>query len=110
METPLLDELLARESRPAAAPEAVPEWAAEAVLDEVFASWSPGPPPEAPSPEWEMARQLGAGGEAPAPPPVRRAAEPCWERSDDDVLLGPRGGVFRRRARAATRGRLSRRG
>jgi hypothetical protein len=33
----------------------VPEWADDAHLDEAFASWTPGPPPEAPAAEREMA-------------------------------------------------------
>lgn len=37
-------------SRPGA-----PEWADEAHLDEAFADWTPGPPPEAPAVEHEMA-------------------------------------------------------
>jgi hypothetical protein len=37
-------------SRPTA-----PEWADEAHLDEAFAGWTPGPPPEAPAAEHEMA-------------------------------------------------------
>ena len=32
-----------------------PEWADEARLDEVFATWTPGPPPDAPASEREMA-------------------------------------------------------
>ena len=32
-----------------------PEWADEATLDEAFANWTPGPPPEAPAAEHEMA-------------------------------------------------------
>lgn len=35
--------------------QAVPEWADDAHLDEAFASWTPGPPPEAPAAEREMA-------------------------------------------------------
>lgn len=34
---------------------AAPEWADEAHLDEAFADWTPGPPPEAPAAEHEMA-------------------------------------------------------
>lgn len=37
-------------SRPTA-----PEWADDAHLDEAFANWTPGPPPEAPAAEHEMA-------------------------------------------------------
>jgi hypothetical protein len=34
---------------------AAPEWADESRLDEAFANWTPGPPPEAPAAEHEMA-------------------------------------------------------
>ncbi len=33
---------------------AVPDWAEDDVLDRFFASWTPGPPPDAPSAELEM--------------------------------------------------------
>ena len=38
-----------------------PDWADDAHLDEVFASWTPGPPDDAPSAEREMARMEPSG-------------------------------------------------
>ncbi len=40
---------------PSARPAPGPEWADEALLDEAFASWRPGPPDDAPAAEREMA-------------------------------------------------------
>ena len=69
---------------------AVPEWATDAALDEAFASWSPGPPCEAPAAEREMARLLGSVGQhrdqAPRPAPT-----------GDDVLPPRRRRLLRRR-------------
>ena len=72
-----------RPPQPTSGSGAVPEWATDAVLDDAFASWAPGPPPDAPTAERRMARLLGAGS----------------ERAADDVL--PR----RRRLRALPRPR-----
>ena len=88
-----------------------PEWADDALLDQAFASWVPGPPADAPAAEREMAHL-----EAPAPVddelsvtlPVADdwpssdelvADVPTppalgWTRSNDDVL--PAGGRQRR--------------
>ncbi len=77
-----------------------PDWADESRLDEVFASWVPGPPPDAPSAEREMASwsHPDSSGEPdaelrPASQAVPDAAEDLgadrvrsWTRSDDDVL------------------------
>lgn len=52
---------------PAGRPE-VPGWADDAKLDEVFADWSPGPGPDAPTVERNLMRLVPS---APAPPPRR---------------------------------------
>lgn len=82
-----------------------PEWADESRLDAAFASWTPGPPSDAPAAEQDMARvdtpgpqlvpqappdearspersEEGAPTEASPPAAERRR----WTRSDDDVL------------------------
>ncbi len=68
----------------------VPEWAEDAVLDRFFASWTPGPPPDAPSAEQEMMGLVtSAGGEAGTDPAFATDGS-GWARSDDDVFPGPR--------------------
>jgi hypothetical protein len=71
-----------------------PDWSDEARLDQVFASWVPGPPSDAPAAEREMAS-------SPLPAPVdepRTAVEagiapaPSWTPADDDVLPYRRSG------------------
>ncbi len=83
-----------------------PDWADETRLDQVFASWVPGPTADAPAAEREMAYSdlpsslheastnqplsatpRGAGDEAQAGSAEARS----WTRSDDDVLPHRRG-------------------
>lgn len=82
-----------------------PEWADEAHLDQVFASWVPGPTSDAPAAEREMAySHLRSSLDEPSadqPPSASPTgaedgahgpAEACsWTRSDDDVLPYRRG-------------------
>jgi hypothetical protein len=89
---------------------AVPDWAEDDVLDRFFASWTPGPPPDAPSAELEMV-DLVASRDDPAPDDgaepngnghhrLDRPGEPAstpaatgrtrWARADDDVFPGTR--------------------
>ena len=92
-----------------------PEWSADERLDEAFAEWSPGPPPEAPDAERKVV-EIGDPGDgdlhealaaalaqppsdatvsSPAPEADTAAVEPVaatapvarpWQRSDDDIL------------------------
>ena len=90
--------------KPAEAPASGPEWSDEARLDRVFASWTPGPPADAPAAEREMASTAPAGvdepvlgedlereadqatgGEDEVAPAVSGQAR-AWTPSDDDVL------------------------
>jgi hypothetical protein len=54
VDTPLADTTSAA-SAASAAPPPGPAWADEALLDEAFASWKPGPPDDAPAAEREIA-------------------------------------------------------
>lgn len=45
----------------ASTPQAAPEWADEAHLDQAFANWTPGPPADAPAAEREMAAHVDLG-------------------------------------------------
>ena len=84
---------------------AAPDWSNETRLDQVFASWTPGPPSDAPAAEREIAysgladsmdeARLRAEAEPEAGPVMGNAAEAAepsagdglsWSRSDDDVL------------------------
>ncbi len=87
-----------------------PEWADESRLEEVFSTWTPGPPSDAPDAEREMAEVAGAGigadrdlraeigGELVAASVESGGTddipERSWTRSDDDVLVGGRRGTF----------------
>ncbi len=106
---------------PVTPPPPGPDWADEALLDEAFASWQPGPPADAPSAEREMANGFPATSypglqeelsamaldertnqtDAEAVDPVDPvdavdavdAGPPrMWTRTDDDVLAHRRGG------------------
>lgn len=80
-----------------------PDWSDEAHLDQVFSSWVPGPPPDAPAAEREMASTPPpepppeTGDDAPAHPEpgsvvqATTAPAPPWTRTDDDVLRYRRG-------------------
>ena len=88
-----------------------PEWADEARLEEVFSTWTPGPPSDAPEAERQIAdtssdADLGAelegmGRVVPTDEvsPVSTVTERSWTRSDDDVLVGGRGGGLLSRLR-----------
>ncbi|HEX9969745.1 MAG TPA: hypothetical protein VGB03_06370 [Acidimicrobiales bacterium] len=82
---------------------AVPEWADDAHLDEAFASWTPGPPPEAPAAEHEMAAHVDLGSRrridddlavaltqaltaAPAPAAVVVEPQPSLDNTSDDLV------------------------
>ena len=73
----LLSDVYDRSETPAAEPQpkparpprfAAPAWADDDRLDKVFADWTPGPPPEAPAAEREIAMgaSMGFGSAAPA--------------------------------------------
>ncbi|HYE76669.1 MAG TPA: hypothetical protein VEI97_01655 [bacterium] len=89
-----------------------PEWADEARLEEVFSSWTPGPPADAPDAEREMAHGLGSDLDLQAElsddhfdavvlesDRLEDVPRQGWSRSEDDVLVGaPRARLsFRRR-------------
>lgn len=79
-----------------------PDWSNETRLDQVFASWTPGPPSDAPAAEREMAysglpastegARLPAASDSEVEDGVTDVAVPApataetWTRSDDDVL------------------------
>ncbi len=67
-----------------------PEWADEALLDQAFASWTPGPPANAPAAEREMAEP--AADNLDNPGPVVPLESRPWTAADDDVLPRRRGG------------------
>ncbi|MDP8992605.1 MAG: hypothetical protein M3N31_06095 [Actinomycetota bacterium] len=94
-----------------------PEWSDEAHLDEVFASWTPGPPSDAPAAERAMGDPDASDPRRDAPLPQPRAEAPVgaepgsevdeggseqgtsepaqplrWVRAHDDVLPHRRGG------------------
>ncbi len=48
--------------------DAAPDWSDEARLDQVFASWTPGPPSDAPAAEREMAYAAAPAPSTPAAP------------------------------------------
>ena len=56
-----------------------PEWSADERLDQAFAEWSPGPPPEAPAAA-EADTTVAEAVAATVP-----LARP-WQRGDDDIL------------------------
>jgi len=58
--TPSVSYPLAAAPVPDSPPDAGPSWADEALLDEAFASWTPGPPDDAPALEREMANGFPA--------------------------------------------------
>jgi len=111
-DTPVGD---ASATAPAAAQPPGPDWADERLLDEAFASWTPGPPDDAPAAEREMANgfpgtsypQLEGqfahlGLEDPSErtevptdvddDPVDAGPPRSWSRADDDVLPHRRSG------------------
>ncbi len=55
VDAPLADTSPASPAAPVSPPAPGPDWADEALLDEAFASWKPGPPDDAPAAEREMA-------------------------------------------------------
>ncbi|MDQ3570758.1 MAG: hypothetical protein M3396_09110 [Actinomycetota bacterium] len=84
-----------------------PDWADEAILDQAFASWTPGPPASAPAAERKMAELVANNlhnlePAAPVVPLVALEAVPVepvepveprpWTKTDDDVLPRRRGG------------------
>jgi hypothetical protein len=78
-----------------------PEWAEDARLEEVFSSWTPGPPAEAAEAEREMASGLGNDADLRAElrdddldtlgsSDLEDVGPMGWSRSQDDVLAGAR--------------------
>lgn len=64
----------------------VPDWAEDDVLDRAFASWTPGPPADAPSAEREMVKlAVEPDGERASTGGTPQAGA-RWMRSDDDIL------------------------
>jgi hypothetical protein len=55
VDAPFANNSPASPASPVSPPAPGPEWADEALLDEAFASWKPGPPDDAPAAEREMA-------------------------------------------------------
>lgn len=88
----------------------VPEWAEDSVLDRFFASWTPGPPPDAPRAELRMVELVapfqsgvpdggvpgdgngnGSRDATEEPPATTAATGPTRRaRADDDVFPGAR--------------------